>query len=219
MDLLAYETAKFPEYFDVLDHDSLRSYTPKKARDFFLWHQGVLQERIHYLLDFCAKATGVSCEGLYTFPDGILPLWRWFLQVAKVTSLSSEEKKRMYEKLAPQMAGHPPQVILDVISGLIPDKVMTRETEALLWDISMYVGDGFTRLSPKLQWELYRDHRSEVSYNHPVVRGFTPSGTVPGTRLWIQPISLVRFVALDHVDGVGTEHDLWDAVLKWIQEI
>ncbi len=101
---------------------------------------------------------------------------------------------------------------------MIPEKIMTRKTEEVLWDIAMYVGDGFTRISPKLHWELFCDDRSDVCYNHAVVRGFTPPGIIPGQTLWVEPIGLVRVQALHFVQGEGDEHDLRDIIMKWLPE-
>ena len=216
MGLLSYKTAEFPNNFDPLDFDSLHRCTPKKANNFFHWHQEILQDRVYYLLNFCSQCSGVPYEKLHSFPHGTLPLWHWFLETAEVVPLSLAEKEAMYKKLVPQMTDHPAKVVSDIVSDLIPDNVMAPETEKLLWDIAMYVGDGFTRLSPKLHWELFRDGKSDVSYNHPVVRGFTPPGIIPGRTLWIDPISLVRVQALHFVKGSGTAHDLQDIIMEWM---
>ncbi len=108
MDILNYEAAKFPEEAAVWDPNSLRCYSPQKARSFFLWHQAILQERVHYLIDFCSQASGIPYEKLYSFPEGAVYLWRWFLQNAQVVPLPLEEREKMHEKIAPQLAGHPP---------------------------------------------------------------------------------------------------------------
>jgi hypothetical protein len=214
MGLLIYEAAKFPKDFDIMDTSLVCHYTPKRAQDFYHWHQSVLQDRIHYLLNFCSQASGIAYERLYSFPDGSLPLWRWFLQVVETVPLTPEEKEKMFQKLAPQMKGHPPQVISDVISDMIPDWVLSKKSEEILWDIAMYVGDGFTRLSPKLHWELFRDHKADVSYNRAVVRGFTPPGIVPGRTAWAEPLGLVRVQALHFVKGTGSEYGLQDIIMQ-----
>lgn len=216
MDLSTYNSVKFPENFRIDNIDSLRSHTPKQAQKFFIWHQSVLHERVDYLLKFCSQSSGISFEDLYAFPNGTLPIWRWFLKIAEVVPLSPEDKERMFRRLAPQMAGHPSSVMSDVISDLIPDYVMSAKTEEILWDIAMYVGDGFTRISPKLHWELFSKKKSDVDYNRPVIQGFTPPGIIPGRTLWMEPIGIVRVQALHFVDGEGKESDLNDIVKKWI---
>ena len=212
-----YRAAEPPEGFDLLNRRARYQYTAQQAQEYFAWHQAILQERISYLLNFCSQDSGITYKELWTFPDGLLPLWRWFLQNSEVVPLAPEDREKMQEDLAVQMAGHPKGVISDIVADMIPERVLSQKTEEIIQDIAMYVGDGFTRLSSKLYWELLRKPKSEVSYNCAVINGLTPPGIIPGHTLYLEPISIVKVQALHLVDGYAREEDLhWIIKKEWL---
>ena len=213
-----YQGAKPPEGLDLLNGNARYQYTSKQAQEYFSWHQAVLQERIAYLLNFCSQDSGVSYEELRTFPDGLRPMWRWFLGIAEVVPLAPDAREEMMRNLMGQLAGHPKNVIADIVADMIPERVLSPKTEEILQDIAMYVGDGFTRRTPKLYWELLTKAKSEVSYNHAIINDLTPPGIIPGHTLWLEPIGLVRIQALHLIDGCAEGDDLYKMITKeWMR--
>lgn len=209
-----YQAVKPPDGFDLLDQNARYRYTRRQAQDYFAWHQAVLQERITYLLKFCARGSGTPYEELRTFPDGLRPLWRWFLEIGEIVPFDSKAREKMVGDLSGQLAGYPKSIISDIVADMIPEKVLSPKTEMILQDIAMYVGDGFTRLSPKLHWEMLLKPKTEVSYNRAVINGFTPPGTIPGHTLWMEPIGIIRVQALRLVEEYAQEGDLYEMIKK-----
>lgn len=213
-----YQAAKPPEGFDLLDLNAPYRQTARQAQEYFSWHQAILQERISYLLNFCSQVSRVPYEVLYSFPDGMVPLWRWFLQIAELVPLTPEARKKMEISLAGQMAGHPQNVMADIVADMIPERVLSTKTEEIIRDIAMYVGDGFIRLSPKLYWELFRKSKMDIGYGQAVINGLTPPGIIPGRTLSMEPIGIVRVQALRLVDGYAKEDDLYGVIKKeWLR--
>lgn len=219
MPIYQYEEAIHPGVYDPYDLKSPHRCTEKQARAYFEWHQAVLQERISYLLERCSQDSGVPVAKLREFPSGTLPLWEWFLSVAEVVPTTQDERLKHQADLEAQLIRHPSKVVSDIVADMTPKYLLSVTTEAILRDIAMYVGDGFTRISSKLHWELYRECKSDYSYNHAVVRGFASPRAIPGKTLWLEPIGLVRVQALHLLDGSQDTHDLLQIVNVRIDQI
>lgn len=215
MSPIAYQAATPPGPYDPYDLYSPYRCTKKQADVYFQWHQSILQERIDYLLETCHQDSGVPISVLRDFPSGTVPFWRWFLSVAEVVPITEEQKEQIQANLAGQLRNHPPYAISQIVEDMTPSHLLSSTTEIILRDVAMYVGDGFTRISPKIYWEIFRQYKSDYCYNHAVIRGFTPPGIRPGYDQWFEPIGMVRVQALHLLRHEAAESDLFNLINLW----
>ena len=77
-----YEPIRFPDFMEEKYRGKApRDYsflTTRETRAYFAWFQEIMPQRINYLLNYCSAEMGVSLRELRAFPDGFLPLWKWF---------------------------------------------------------------------------------------------------------------------------------------------
>ena len=77
-----YEPIRFPDFMEEKYRGKApREYsvlTTRETRAYFAWFQEIMPQRINYLLNYCSAEMGVSLSELRAFPDGSLPLWKWF---------------------------------------------------------------------------------------------------------------------------------------------
>ena len=134
-----YEPIRFPDFIEEKFHGKAPltgdyiALTAREARTYFAWFQETMPQRIEYLLNYCSAEMGISISELRIFPDGFLPLWKWFRIHQTLRRSTPEEIADMERKYG--FLGE----------SWIMKEVLDELTERLHFDIGMFFGDQFVK--------------------------------------------------------------------------
>ena len=123
--------------------------THQETEEYFQWHLSHLSERISYLSSVVSNSLAIHQSELDLSPGSLLPLWSWFLAVAE---LEPTPMARLME-LDQQYHTH-----LEQIRAYLLDQSQDQfslETEFILRDVGMYLGQVFTKNEPGIYWSYY----------------------------------------------------------------
>lgn len=84
------------------------------------------------------------------------------------------------------------------------------ETEAIIRDIGVYLGEVFVRNNPSLSWDLHKE--KNVNMNKPVISGFKDGDFYPV----VDPLSATRGIALSILSNQSDKYDLYRCYVKWL---
>ena len=166
--------------------------THEETKAYFSWYMTAIPQRIDYLSTTCAGQLKCDRSELDLSPKSLQILWRWFMQVAKTEA-------------APQDAGSR------------PGKQLTLQTEYILRDIGMYLGETFVANHKSLHWGYYEAPKSDVFVNRPVIIGFEDRSYTPPFKAAFEPIHMARVQALRSIQKPMEENDLIGLYQKWEQ--
>ena len=99
---------------------SIFDLTPAEAEAYFTWYMEKLPERVAYISRICARELHIRRERMDCSPESLILLWKWF--------------RRRAEKQPGPTPQNPKQ------------KVLTPETELLLQDVGMYLGETLCKM-------------------------------------------------------------------------
>lgn len=158
-----YTYIQFPDFIKktplTCDYAELSA---KEAKAYNKWFHETMPQRIAYMLSRCAAETGISVEQLWIFPDGFLPLWKWFRTRQKLRKTTLEEQaemRRLYGYLG---------------ESWVLREILDDATERLHYDIGMFLGHQFVRHYPRdLEWSLIMKPKSYIHCKAPVIMGFS----------------------------------------------
>ena len=160
-----YEPIRFPDFMEEKYRGKApRDYsflTTRETRAYFAWFQEIMPQRINYLLNYCSAEMGVSLSELRAFPDGFLPLWKWFRIHQTMRNTTPEEiadMRRRYGALG---------------ESWVQKRILDDATERLHYDIGMFFGDQFVRHYPnELRWSYRLKPRSYIHVKVACIWGF-----------------------------------------------
>ena len=162
-----YEPIRFPDFIEEKFHGKAPltgdyiALTAREARTYFAWFQETMPQRIEYLLNYCSAEMGISISELRIFPDGFLPLWKWFRIHQTLRRSTPEEIADMERKYG--FLGE----------SWIMKEVLDELTERLHFDIGMFFGDQFVKHYPtELSWSYYLTPKRDIFVKAPVIIGF-----------------------------------------------
>ena len=115
---------------------NLYEMNDEEAQACFDWYMSVLPERIKYVSETAAHKLGCSVETFDLTPESLIPLWEWFLSVA--------EKE-------------PASIQHEVIRS---DYQLSLQTEYILRDIGMYLGEAFVKNHSSLHWGIKKNQKT-----------------------------------------------------------
>ena len=133
--------------------------TKKEAQKYFDWYIGVLDERMEYLREFTMLTLDYSS-------DSLVPLWSWFLKHAEIEYTPQERLNELEEEL--KLTRNPLRGIILAENA----QQFTLETEYIMHDIAMYLGEVFVKNHPSVFWGFYTTPKSDSFVNCPVLLGF-----------------------------------------------
>ncbi len=152
-----YEPIRFPVFIETKYHGNApltgeySALTTREARAYFAWFQEIMPQRINYLLNYCSAEMGVSLRELRAFPDGFLPLWKWF-RIHQIFRLSTPEE------IADMRQKHG-----FLGESWVHKRILDDATERLHYDIGMFFGDQFVRHYPgELRWSYLPTEAAEL---------------------------------------------------------
>lgn len=164
---------------------------PTEATAYFDWYMAALSDRVAYVSQICAKELGVSPARLDLSPDSLVLLWKWF-------------RKRAKTQPGPTPA-NPKQ------------KVLTPETELLLRDVGMYLGETMRRNLPGLYWTHYTAPKNDFFVNQPLLKGFSEPGH-PDFEPVFEPIHMAGVQAMKLLRHESSNYDLCNLYCLWAEK-
>lgn len=177
--------------------------TPRVAKEAFKWFLSKIPERMAYFRSRCAEDLNISATELDYSEESILPIWKWFLQTARVEDTPEDIIEGMQEQA--KIFG----------PSFINYKQLTPVTHFIIRDIAMYIGECFIRNYPELYWSYRPRPKSSVTVNQPVVEGWLVEFNgkhYPGS---FPAIHMVEVQASKILRGEQKETDLYHLFLYW----
>ena len=188
---------KKPEYEIVVPPLSkpFKQLSKTEAQAFFDWHMSKLEERIDYLRTHTKLNLDYS-------PKSLVPLWKWFLKRAEIEDTPQARLQTLEQKLTQASSPFTETVLRENARQL------SFETECIIRDIAMYLGEMFVKSHPSVYWGFYTTPKTDIFVNHPLLLGF-PNSTFPErSGVPFEPVHMARVKALRLLDGTAAGDDL-----------
>lgn len=175
-----------------------------EAQAYFDWYMGILDERIRYLQRMSKIELDFSS-------DSFLSLWRWFLKNAEVEDTPKEVLKQLEE----DYANHP--LKNHILAG--STKRLSVQTEYMIRDIGMYLGEAFVDNYPSIYWGFYTKPKRDFFVNRPLLLGF-PNEIFPEKKgPPFEPIHMVSVQAAKLCSKNALSDDLFCIYTRWSKKI
>lgn len=184
---------------------SIYQLNEEEAAAYFAWFIEQVPGRVKYVSQVCAKELRIPVERLDCSPESLLLLWKWFRKRARTESVIETEE----EKTAPVYA-----------NGMLRKKrQLTLETEYILRDIGMYLGETFRKNHPQIYWTYYTKPKRSFFVNHPLLKGFVDMTTGVPFDAEFEPIHMAGVQAAKILSKKTKETDLFEIYKIWASKI
>ena len=171
---------------------SIYDLSPEETQEYFDWYMQMLPERVAYVSQVCARELGVPADRMDCSPESLILLWKWFRRRAK--------------KQPGPTPGNPKQ------------KVLTPETELLLLDADMYLGETLRKNVSGLSWSYYTEPKNDIFANHPLLTGFVDMTTGKPFHAVFEPIHMAGVQACKHLRWESSSYDLYNLYCLWAEK-
>lgn len=176
---------------------SIFQLTEREAADYFEWFIQIIPERIAYLSAKCALDLNIRSDRMDLSPESLLLLWKWFRRKAK-----TETVVRSIETPA---GGQTQQ----------KERQLTLQTEYILRDIGMYLGETFIKNHEGIYWTYYSKPKRDFFVNHPLLKGFVDRAYDPPFEMCFEPIHMARVQASKILRKRSANADLFHLYQWW----
>ena len=180
---------------------SIFQLNEREAAAYFAWFIGMVPERVAYVSRVCAAELGVLEARMDCSPESLLLLWKWFRQRAKTEPDTDTDG----EKGGKHFSG----------DQRIKTRKLTLETEYILRDIGMYLGETFRKNNPHIDWTYYTQPRRDFFVNHPLLKGFVDRTFDQPFEASFEPIHMARIQACKMLDKTSSDGDLFALYQLW----
>lgn len=183
--------------------------THEETVAFFQWHMAHVKDRVNYLAVFVSHALDIPRETIDLSPQSLIPVWSWFLSVVK-TERTPPERLKELEKEYRNHSIHFVEYLIDQSKDQY-----SLETEYILRDIGIYLGEVFVRNDPGIYWSYYEKPKSDFFVNMPLLLGFEDSNYTPPFKMEFEPVHMAKVQAANIWDGTQKEDDLFNLYTLW----
>ncbi len=173
----------------------------KEAAEYYAWFVAQIPTRITYISKACAKDLHIPLEKMDCSPESLVLLWRWFRKKAKT------------EKIIPSLEA--PTHGAQYSGPSLPRNQLTLETEYILRDIGMYLGEVFRKNCRNIHWTYYTQPKRDMYVNHPLLQGFVDRSTGTPFNASFEPIHMARVQAIKLLNGKSMDEDLLKLYWFW----
>lgn len=159
-----YQYIQFPEYMGTipLETEFFDMLTTKQAKEYLEWYKNEVPKRFKYLISYCAQEMKIPKSELLKFPEGCIPLWKWFRTKLTMRPTTQEEQEQMRQEFGFLGEWH------------VLEKIVTEETRSIAYDIGMYFGHQLVSRYPNdLEWGYVLKPKDIVYLKSPVITGFS----------------------------------------------
>lgn len=113
---------------------SIYQLSEQEAADYFAWYQEKIPERVAYVSKVCTIELRIPEERLDCSPESLMLLWKWFRRRAKTEPAVHADAETGKSKSPDELFANKRQ--------------LTLETEYIIRDIGMYLGETFRKAIP-----------------------------------------------------------------------
>jgi hypothetical protein len=93
------------------------------------------------------------------------------------------------------------------------------QTEYIIRDIGMYMGQVFVHNNPRIHWGYYEKPKTDFFVNQPLLLGFEDSNFTPPFKCAFEPIHMVGVQAANIWENTQKNEDLLLLYQRWEQMI
>jgi len=186
----------------------IEQLTREEAEAFFAWYMSKIEDRITYLQEYSGLNLDYSSDSLYA-------LWKWFLKIAVVERTPSKLLCDQLQKMEHFLANTSNAYIAKTKNRL--SKQLSVESQYIIRDIGMYLGQVFVKNHPTTSWACYM--RRDVCCNKPVVLGFVSRDGVKPSYPPFEPIWMVQIQAYKIINGGASADGLLKLYNNWLKYI
>ena len=177
-------------------------FDPDEAEAYFNWFMGQIEDRINYLQEYSKISLDYSV-------DSLVDIWRWFLKIAEI-----EQTPRIkINEIKRQLKGHPKEIVEAVLKE--QSKQFSLETEYILRDIAMYLGEVFVKNNLSISWGYHTDVNADSFANKPLLVGFEDRNFDPPFKARFEPVAMIHVQASNIWDNTQSDNDLKSLFEKW----
>lgn len=174
-----------------------------EAAAYFEWYTNSIPERVEYISKVCAMESGISKEKMSLTPESLIILWKWFRKRAKIESIIIEKGEDPIKKPGTGMK----------------KRQLTLETEYIVRDIGMYLGETFRKNNKRIYWTYYTKPRRDFFVNYPLLKGFIDRTFGQPFEASFEPVHMVGVQAAKIIDRTAKDQDLVNLYNLWIQKV
>lgn len=175
----------------------------QETKAYFDWFQAQVPLRTAYVARICASELGVPAEKLDCSPESLLLLWKCFRCRAKTERLPRKERLERRNR-------SPRELWQD-------QRQLTVETEHILRDIGMYLGETFCRNHDSIYWTYYTQPNRDFFVNHPLLKGFVDRSFEKPFAASFEPVHMAHVQAAKILTGKSRDEDLYNLYLWWAE--
>lgn len=184
---------------------SIFQLNKEEAGAYFRWYMEKVPERVSYVSRVCAKELHISVEKLDCSPESLLLLWKWFRRRARTEHVRPTKEEKQHKKW-------PNHVLTNT-------RQMSLETEYIIRDIGMYLGETFRKNMPQIYWTYYTKPKRDFFQNHPLLKGFIDRSFGHPCEVCFEPIHMTRVQASRLLDRTSKNADLFDLYHLWAEKV
>jgi hypothetical protein len=161
--------------------------------------------RVAYISRVCAKELHIPEERMDCSPESLLLLWKWFRKRAKTEPVILTKDRKTQTGYA---------------NGLFTkESQLTLETEYILRDIGMYLGETFRKNHSQIYWTYYTKPKRSFFVNHPLLKGFVDMTTEVPFHAEFEPIHMAGVQAAKILSKGSKDTDLFSIYTVWSQKM
>lgn len=174
-----------------------------EAALYYEWFIQQIPQRIEYLSHICASDLKTSVDSINLTPESLLSVWKWFQSRAETEPLKRINEKTDHTTVSSQSNRKEPQ--------------LTLQTEYIIRDIGMYLGETFIKNHNRIYWTYYTNPRNDFFVNHPLLKGFVDRSFDPPFEMCFEPIHMVGVQAAKILDDSSQTEDLLNLYQWWAE--
>ena len=181
------------------------SLSEKETAEYFSWYVEQIPERVAYVSKVCARELRIPLEKMDCSPESLLLLWKWFRRRAKTehVPMQTKQKNKYNNSILTNIWNNPRQ--------------LTLETEYILRDIGMYLGETFRENHSNIYWTYYTKPRRDFFVNHPLLQGFAEIVNGEPVPISFEPIHMAGVQAAKLLDNSSRDADLYNLYQWWAE--
>ena len=183
---------------------SIFQLNEKEAAAYFDWFAESIPKRVAYVSKICATELGIPEEKIDCSPESLLLLWKWFRRRAKTEPVKCTEEEKRSKKFPKNIWNNKRQ--------------LTLETEYILRDIGMYLGETFRKNNPNIYWTYYTKPRRDFFVNHPLLKGFVDMTSGKPFEASFEPIHMAGVQAVKIMKKTSKDGDLLNIYNIWAEK-
>ncbi|MBR3919861.1 MAG: hypothetical protein IKJ59_14225 [Clostridia bacterium] len=187
-------------------------FSAEETESYFRWFMQQIPSRIEYLTEVCSQQLKIDRSKLDLSAESLVYIWEWFLKVAEIEQTPKaalNDLSKQYNYLPRSLKKHFLEQSKEQLS---------LQTEYIIRDIGMYIGEVFVREHPVIYWGYYTPPQLDRFTNSPLLLGFEYDYVSP-FKVPFEPIHMVGVQAANLFDKSANKMDLIKIYRIWERHV